>query len=419
MTIAGALSGVPNSGAWQLALVIAAILFWAVALTSTVWHFYSKGLSGGRPSNEAGGPPLAILFDAANPGRKFWSMETVKDASGKAIGNYWEYRAEIKNTSPKTVRNVSVTIEAIGPLPYRPTDAIFDKIKQPVCDLKPGCSELAPVVRWPIPIRQAGMLVGDAYGPLKITASGDDVPPTFRTFRFNYESEPMLSDDAIDDALELQRRAIAAQEEHTAELRRQRELRRIEMDPHQQVLRERQKRLIENPAAAMAARVTKWLLPFQAMEQFVAKEILDARNTLVGEAETAHKQFITLKAEADKIEANKPSDYDSYQQATARVAELSKKIDAANVEFRQRVKKIEGNRILIEALLAQQLLNASLVARGFRPDGQEEAIPAAQWRTLGIDFMERTAVREHDKSVAYTGLEIGKPMADEETTKEN
>jgi hypothetical protein len=148
---------------------------------------------------EALGAPLEIIFDNANPSNRYWSIEAPIDEGGnKKPGMFWEYTVEIKNNSSRTLRNVSVTIEHIGQnLPKRPIDTIFDKIRKTYCDLKPGCSELAPVIRWPIPKIQAGMLAGSfalEYGPIRVIASGDDVQPSTRTFKFDYQAEPMLFD---------------------------------------------------------------------------------------------------------------------------------------------------------------------------------------------------------------------------------
>jgi len=41
------------------------------------------------------------------------------------------------------------------------------------------------------------MLAGPSaleYGPIKVTVSADDVPPTVRVFQFDYQAEPMLFD---------------------------------------------------------------------------------------------------------------------------------------------------------------------------------------------------------------------------------
>jgi class 3 adenylate cyclase len=140
--------------------------------------------------------PLEIIFDRANPHNKFWSMESPRDEDGKKLpGVIWEYRIEIRNNSSRTIRNVMVTAEHIGAMPIRPYDRVFDKNRKTTCDLRPHCSELATVLWWPIPIRQAGMAFGeDVYGPIKITVGGDDVLPTVRIFRFDYEATPMLMD---------------------------------------------------------------------------------------------------------------------------------------------------------------------------------------------------------------------------------
>lgn len=143
--------------------------------------------------------PLEIIFDPTNPSGRFWSMEPLilmdKEELAKT-GGFWQYRVEIKNNSMRTVRNVSVTTEHMGPMRKRPEDQPFDKIKKTSCDIKPGCSELVFVKRWPLKI-QPGMLMGSdalAYGPIKITASGDDVLPVTRIFQFDYQRTPMIFD---------------------------------------------------------------------------------------------------------------------------------------------------------------------------------------------------------------------------------
>lgn len=127
-------------------------------------------------------------------------MEPLLDSNGKPLpGSFWEYRVEIRNESSKTVRNVSLTSEHLGQMPIRPRDLIFDKTKKNIGDIKPGQSELVSVVRWPIPIKQEGMLAGRTaleYGPIKLTATGDDSMPTIRVFDFDYQAEPMLRDPA-------------------------------------------------------------------------------------------------------------------------------------------------------------------------------------------------------------------------------
>ncbi len=137
---------------------------------------------------------LEIIFDPANPGRKFWSIEPMKDETGKQIrGSFWEYRAVIKNNSKKTARNVKVVVEAIGPMPTRPETALFDLNKKPVIDIAPHDDALAVIRRWFNPVRVVGMAIGaDIYGPIKVTASADDTRPAVKTFHFDPEKTPMI-----------------------------------------------------------------------------------------------------------------------------------------------------------------------------------------------------------------------------------
>jgi len=139
--------------------------------------------------------PLEIIFEPLNPARKFWSLEVKQDFYKRVTGPYWEYRVEIKNISYKTLRNVAVTVERIGPSPEKPHRADFVRLNADNCDLQPGCSELAAIIRWPHPKAQVGMLAGPSawgYGPVHVIASADDVPPAERRFAFNYETEQML-----------------------------------------------------------------------------------------------------------------------------------------------------------------------------------------------------------------------------------
>jgi len=189
---------VPNEGIKIVLFVMA--IFCAIFSSYWIWKVEREArIVVEKKLQEALAAPLEIIFDEANPLKHFWSMESpVGEDGNKKSGIFWEYRVEVKNTSSKTLRNVSVTIEHTGKnLPKRPIDTIFDKIRRTACDLKPGCSELAPVIRWPIPIIQEGMLAGRSaleYGPVRVTASADDVQPTTHTIKFDYQATPMLFD---------------------------------------------------------------------------------------------------------------------------------------------------------------------------------------------------------------------------------
>ena len=138
--------------------------------------------------------PIKIIFDQANPNRRFWSIEPMRDETGKQIpGTFWEYRALIRNMSAKTQRNVKVIVEAIGPMPTRPEPSQFDINKKHLIDLNPGEEALVLIRRWYNPPIVAGMACGtDVYGPIKMTASADDVVPTIKLFHFDPERTPMI-----------------------------------------------------------------------------------------------------------------------------------------------------------------------------------------------------------------------------------
>jgi hypothetical protein len=137
--------------------------------------------------------PINIIFDSSNPGRKFWSVESMRDESGQQVpGTFWEYRALIKNTSSKTLRNVKVTLEAVGLMPTRPEPSQFDINKKHLIDLTPDEEVLVLIRRWFNPPIVVGMVCGGAYGPIKMTASADDVLPTVKMFQFDPECTPMI-----------------------------------------------------------------------------------------------------------------------------------------------------------------------------------------------------------------------------------
>jgi len=143
--------------------------------------------------------PLEIIFDPTNPARRFWSLESHKDDSGKAHP-YWEHRVEIRNNSLKTIRNVMVTVERTGQLPQLPFSPPFKRQQTDKCDINPSCSELIRVNIWSHPKQQEGNLCGEsawAYGPIKVTASGDDTLSVVKIFEFHYETEQMLFDKEI------------------------------------------------------------------------------------------------------------------------------------------------------------------------------------------------------------------------------
>jgi len=176
---------------WWIIICLVAIIGWLFEASYRVNRKLRDDIKELKSSS------LEIVFDPNNPSKRFWSMESLIDEKGIATGVFWEYRVDVKNKSSKTIRNVSLTTEFIGPISIRPADQIFDKIKKPFCNLKPECSELVPILRWPIPKRQIGMLADKsalAYGPIKVKASADNTMPTIRIFKFDWQREPMIYD---------------------------------------------------------------------------------------------------------------------------------------------------------------------------------------------------------------------------------
>jgi hypothetical protein len=80
-----------------------------------------------------------------------------------------------------------------APMPTRPEPSQFDIDKKPLIDLTPNEETLAVIRRWFNPPIVAGMVIGeDVYGPIKMTASADDVLPTTRVFQFEPMRTPMI-----------------------------------------------------------------------------------------------------------------------------------------------------------------------------------------------------------------------------------
>lgn len=141
--------------------------------------------------------PLEILFDAKNPGNRFCSSECKQSAHAPAdFEHYHECRVEIRNSSSRrTVKNVRVVIEHIGIMPRRPMAMPFDSTQSDLHDLHPQCSALAPVARWPHPKIRPGALAGasaEAYGPIAVSVSGDDVLPARKVFKFDWQRDVMI-----------------------------------------------------------------------------------------------------------------------------------------------------------------------------------------------------------------------------------
>lgn len=140
--------------------------------------------------------PLEIIFDVQNPHKRFWSLEQARDEAGAPVPGHlwWEYRVLIRNKSARTVRNVKATVEAIGPMPSRPEPSQFDASKKSQTDLNPYTEELVLLRRWYNPPIMAGMVMGGAYGPIKMKVSADDVLPATKFFHFEPEKTPMISE---------------------------------------------------------------------------------------------------------------------------------------------------------------------------------------------------------------------------------
>ena len=138
--------------------------------------------------------PLDIIFDPSNPGRKFFDIEPARDLEENFLGHtYWEYRVAIANRSTRTVRNASLTVEAIGMLPKRPEQSRFDMNKQASLDIHPGEEKLAVLTWWYNPPIMPGLAIGPGiYGPIKATIHADDTPPLAKVFGFEPSLHPMI-----------------------------------------------------------------------------------------------------------------------------------------------------------------------------------------------------------------------------------
>ena len=80
----------------------------------------------------------------------------------------------------------------------RPEYSQFDINKRPLIDLTPNEETLAVIRRWFNPPIVEGMVVGGAYGPIKMTASADDVLPATRVFQFDPTQTPMIFESDAD-----------------------------------------------------------------------------------------------------------------------------------------------------------------------------------------------------------------------------
>ena len=179
----------PTAISYPMIFVGIALMIWSLA-HGLRWHSSLSKIFKDKGTHHANA--LSIIFDSSNPSRKFWSVESQKDEAGKHHP-YWEYRAIVRNSSNKTIRNVKVTVECTGPMPTRPEQSLFDMNKKPLIDLNPNEEALVVIRTWYCPHIVAGMAFGeDTYGPIKLTASADDVSAAVKLFHFDPENTPMV-----------------------------------------------------------------------------------------------------------------------------------------------------------------------------------------------------------------------------------
>jgi hypothetical protein len=138
---------------------------------------------------------LEIIFDVANPAKRFWSRILTRGHFDAQPTSYCdEYRVLIRNRSEKTIRNVSVSREANGYFPTLAEDMLFQKDGKRLRDLDPGRSELVNIF-WVHP-PQAGDAWGETarafHGSIKVMVSGEDVPPAECEFDYCPDELPAL-----------------------------------------------------------------------------------------------------------------------------------------------------------------------------------------------------------------------------------
>jgi len=138
---------------------------------------------------------LEIIFDPSNPHKKFWSRILIQmRPNGLPVQYCDEYRVLIRNNSNKTITNVNVARESSGFCPILSEDILFQKDGKAVNNLDPGRSEIVNIF-WVYP-PQAGDAWGETakafHGPIKITVSGEDVPPAECEFDYCPDELPAL-----------------------------------------------------------------------------------------------------------------------------------------------------------------------------------------------------------------------------------
>lgn len=184
-------TGHEELGPW---LIYSAIICFILSIGCFCWPFLKELWRNYGPEPKS---PLEIIFDPTNPGKRFWSVTSIIDKDGKAVP-IWEYRVLIHNISSKTIKGVRATVETLGTRPMTQEFALFKITQERAMDLHPRDDKFIVVLRWWYPARQAGLPYGETfrelYGPLKIIVSAIDTSPATRTFQFDYEKEPMLSD---------------------------------------------------------------------------------------------------------------------------------------------------------------------------------------------------------------------------------
>ena len=155
--------------------------------------------------------------------------------------------------------------------------------------------------------------------------------------------------------------------------------------------------------------VGEWLLPPNAIKVFGSPNLTIRLSELVEQSKSAYARGLECEEKIREIRRS-ARDYNSVQTVERAIDPWREKMSAAAFEHDALKKEIRATQISLENQIHRELEGGSLLAKGFRyPNNEDETvISPSKWRDMSIDFIKYIAFRNHDQSVLFTSVLIGR-----------
>lgn len=176
-------------------------------------------------------------------------------------------------------------------------------------------------------------------------------------------------------------------------------------------LRKSEPKTQEEELAALAAMVREWLLPPNAIREFGSNELNKRLGELAAQSDAVHARATECEEKIREIRKTE-RDYNSVQASAKAIESWRTKLSEAAFKGDEIRRQIHVTQLELQNKIHRELENGTLIATGFRYPNNEDQTPiaASRWRDLAIDFIRYTANRNHDGSVQFTSILIGRPL---------